>query len=156
MAPRLLYRAGMKNFLVALDGSERAREVLVAARALAESSNGKLVLLRAVTVPIGVPAGAYAFPPDNLEVLLLREAQRELDAFAAELPPSIVGGTRVELGSPWRAICDAAREARVDLIVIGSHGYGGLDRLLGTTAAKVVNHADCSVLVVRAPQPAAA
>jgi nucleotide-binding universal stress UspA family protein len=37
----------------------------------------------------------------------------------------------------------------VDLIVIGSHGYGALDHVLGTTAAKVVNHADRSVLVVR-------
>jgi len=33
--------------------------------------------------------------------------------------------------------------------VIGSHGYGGLDRLLGTTAARVVNHADRNVLIVR-------
>ena len=36
-----------------------------------------------------------------------------------------------------------------DLIVIGSHGYGAIDRVLGTTAAKVVNHADRTVLVVR-------
>ena len=34
--------------------------------------------------------------------------------------------------------------------MIGSHGYGGLDRILGTTAARVVNHALCSVFVVRA------
>ena len=37
------------------------------------------------------------------------------------------------------------------LIVIGSHGYGGIDHLLGTTAARVVNHADRPVLVVRGP-----
>jgi nucleotide-binding universal stress UspA family protein len=42
-----------------------------------------------------------------------------------------------------------ARAIGADLIVIGSHGYGGLDRVLGTTAARVVNHADRSVLVVR-------
>ena len=40
-----------------------------------------------------------------------------------------------------------------DLVVIGSHGYGGLDRLLGTTAAKVANRAPCSVLVVRGKTP---
>lgn len=34
-------------------------------------------------------------------------------------------------------------------IVIGSHGHGGIDRVLGTTAAKLVNHADRNVLVVR-------
>jgi nucleotide-binding universal stress UspA family protein len=35
--------------------------------------------------------------------------------------------------------------------VIGAHGYGKLDRMLGTTAAKVVNHADRNVLIVRDP-----
>jgi nucleotide-binding universal stress UspA family protein len=42
------------------------------------------------------------------------------------------------------------------LILIGSHGYSGLDHLLGTTAARVVNHADRSVLVVRHPEMLAA
>jgi hypothetical protein len=43
----------------------------------------------------------------------------------------------------------AAKELDVDLIAIGSHGYPSIDRLLGTVAAKVVNHADRNVLVVR-------
>ena len=37
---------------------------------------------------------------------------------------------------------------KADLIVLGSHGYHGLDRLLGTTAGKVVNLARRNVLVV--------
>ena len=37
------------------------------------------------------------------------------------------------------------------MIVLCSHGYGGIDRLIGTTASKVVNLADRSVLVVRDP-----
>ncbi len=36
----------------------------------------------------------------------------------------------------------------MDLIVLGSHGYGGIDRLLGTTAAHVANRAERNVLVV--------
>ena len=40
-------------------------------------------------------------------------------------------------------------DADFDLIVIGSHGFGTIDRILGTTAAKVVNHAERNVLVVR-------
>jgi nucleotide-binding universal stress UspA family protein len=50
---------------------------------------------------------------------------------------------------PRDDICRTARELDVDLIVIGPHGYRGLDRVLGTTAAKVVNHAARNVLVVR-------
>ncbi|HEV3189281.1 MAG TPA: universal stress protein, partial [Polyangiaceae bacterium] len=55
----------------------------------------------------------------------------------------------VVVGTPWEAVCNAARAAGADVIVIGSHGYAGFDRLLGTTAARIVNHAACSVLVVR-------
>ena len=49
----------------------------------------------------------------------------------------------------WDAICSHALEHDVDVIVIGSHDYRFLDRIVGTTAAKVVNHADRPVLVVR-------
>jgi nucleotide-binding universal stress UspA family protein len=41
------------------------------------------------------------------------------------------------------------------MIVIGSHDYRLIDRIIGTTAAKVVNHADRPVLVVRPRQAAA-
>jgi universal stress protein F len=54
---------------------------------------------------------------------------------------------------PWQAVCEMARTLEAELVVIGSHGYFGFDRLLGTTAGKVVNHAHCSVLVVREPLP---
>ena len=63
-------------------------------------------------------------------------------------------GTAVDIGTPWDAICRKATELQASMIVIGSHGYSGLDRLLGTTAGKVVNHADCSVMVVRDPAAA--
>ena len=46
----------------------------------------------------------------------------------------------------------SARSER-HLVIIGSHGYGGIDHLLGTTAARIVNHADRPVLVFR-PTPA--
>jgi nucleotide-binding universal stress UspA family protein len=62
-----------------------------------------------------------------------------------------VESIEVRVGVPWEAICAAARDTGADLIVVGSHGYSTLDRFLGTTAAKVVNHAPCSVLVVRSP-----
>jgi len=57
----------------------------------------------------------------------------------------------VALGTAWDSIVRTAGEVDADLIVVGSHGYTGVDRLLGTTAAKVVNHADRNVLVVRTP-----
>jgi nucleotide-binding universal stress UspA family protein len=53
--------------------------------------------------------------------------------------------------APEDTIVRLGRELDADLIVLGSHGFSGLDHLLGTTAAKVVNHADRNVLVVRTP-----
>jgi nucleotide-binding universal stress UspA family protein len=53
---------------------------------------------------------------------------------------------------PRHAIIDGARDWGADLIVLGSHGRRGLDRLLlGSVAESVVRHAPCSVEVVRLP-----
>jgi nucleotide-binding universal stress UspA family protein len=57
---------------------------------------------------------------------------------------------------PRHAIVEAAREWPADLIVMGSHGRRGMDRLLlGSVAESVVRHAPCSVHLVRMPVVAA-
>jgi len=56
----------------------------------------------------------------------------------------------VRQGDPRSVIVDEAKEWGADLIVLGSHGYTGLKRLLlGSVAQSVVSHAPCSVEVVR-------
>ena len=56
------------------------------------------------------------------------------------------------LGDPGLAITDYAREHDADLIIIPSHGYHGLKRLLlGSVAEHVVRYATCPVLVLRRP-----
>jgi nucleotide-binding universal stress UspA family protein len=67
---------------------------------------------------------------------------------AAGNPRVVVESPGVLHGQPWRDIVSTASRLDVDLVVIGSHGYSGWDRVLGTTAGKVANHADRSVLVV--------
>jgi nucleotide-binding universal stress UspA family protein len=60
--------------------------------------------------------------------------------------------TRLLEGEPARTIVDLAREAGADLIVLGSHGRTGLDRLLmGSVAEHVVRKAGCPVLTVKSP-----
>jgi nucleotide-binding universal stress UspA family protein len=142
----------MKKMLVALDGSSRQADVLGAALALARKTGAELVLFRGVGLPADLPAEALSIPPEQVPNLLEARASRDLEALKARLPAGVHSHVKVLLGSPWQAIDAAARSEDVDLIVIGSHGYGGLDRVLGTTAAKVVNHADRSVLVVRAAE----
>ena len=57
--------------------------------------------------------------------------------------------TAVRHGSAHHEILDEAESSDVDLVVVASHRPELSDYLLGSTAAKVVRHANCSVLVVR-------
>jgi nucleotide-binding universal stress UspA family protein len=139
----------MERILVGLDASPRATDVLATSADLARRAGGKLILFRAVGVPHEIPAEAYSMTPASLAELLEREAKSYLVKLAQELPPDMIEDIVVHVGTPWQGICAAADQRKADLIVIGSHGYAGLDRLIGTTAAKVVNHAKQSVLVVR-------
>jgi universal stress protein F len=142
----------MKTILVALDGSPRSAYVLSEARSLAEHYQAKLVLYRAVGVPPEVPTSYWKSGDLDLAPMLLCNAEQDLQALEKTLPAGMVASVQTELAVGWDGICQTAKRLNVDLIVIGSHGYGGLDRILGTTASRVVNHADRSVLVIRAPQ----
>ncbi len=140
----------MKRILVALDSSPRAPLVLAAADRLAALTGASLIVFRAVTVPPDMPRELLTVTDLRLEDLLIRNARTDLERLTQDAPPARIEKVVTELATPWDGICRAAREQAADLIVIGSHGYGVLDRVLGTTAGKVVNHADRNVLVVRA------
>ena len=140
----------MNKILTCLDSSPRADHVLAAAVDLARRTGAKLTLFRSVGLPPELGHDdVIGVSPNQLIDRLLASARESLEKSSAELPPELVDGIEVRVGTPWYAICDEAKTIGADLIVIGSHGYGGVDRILGTTAAKVVNHADRSVLVVR-------
>jgi nucleotide-binding universal stress UspA family protein len=146
----------MRTYLVALDHSARAPHVLATAVDLAASTGAKLVLFRAVGLPHDLPHDSYALSPDEVIDKLRERAQADLRAFAQTVPSAVPCTTRLEVGAAWQTIGSVARELGADLILIGSHGFSGVDRLLGTTASRVVNHADRSVLVVRQTSPAGA
>ncbi len=138
----------MKRILVCLDASPRAGLVLETAADLGRRLGAKLCLLRAVSLPAHIDQEAVthgASPVEDLETA----AKSDLAAIAAKLLDQ-VEGVHVRLGVPWDAICHEAKMLDCDLVVLGSHGYKGLDRILGTTAGKVVNNCERSVLVVRA------
>jgi len=139
----------LRRILVALDNSPRAPHVLATAANMAETCGAKLVLLRAIGVPSDLPRDVLAVTDARLEDVLTRNARADLDRMASTLPADRIEGVRVVFGTAWDAICREAKAAEADLIVIGSHGYGGLDRVLGTTAGRVANHADRNVLIVR-------
>lgn len=139
----------MKRILVALDASPRTAAVLDAACDLSTRLGAKLVLFRSVGLPTHIDESAVVHPREPLLDSLQHDAERELAKLAAGCPEGVIDKTVVHVGTPWESICATSKQLDVDLIVIGSHGVRGLDHVLGTTAAKVVNHADRNVLVVR-------
>lgn len=143
--------AAMKRILVGLDASPRAAAVLAAAVRLADVMAAKLVLFRAINLPIELPREVYMATDVRLEDVLKRNAHEALGRMASELPSGMVEAIVTDLAIPWDGIIRASRRLDADLIVIGAHGFRALDHLLGTTAAKVVNRADRNVFVVRTP-----
>ena len=79
------------------------------------------------------------------------EAQKQLEQIQAA-NPKIRLDRRLTAGDPVAEICRLARESKTRLIVMGTHGRKGLNRLLmGSVAEQVVRKADCPVLTVRLP-----
>jgi nucleotide-binding universal stress UspA family protein len=136
--------------LVALDGSPRAPGVFDAAAEIGGRFGATLFPFRALFVPPEFPAAAAGSRadalPDHLNKVALEEMLRLMGRRGSAGVK--IDAPRARLGTPWRLIIEVSEELDVDLIVLGSHGYHGLDRILGTTAARVANVAHRHVFVV--------
>lgn len=108
-----------------------------------------MCLLRTVGLPPEVDQDMFVHAAADVIGSLKSRATTELEGLAKGVPGELVERIDVVLGTPWDAICREAKSVDADLVVLGSHGYSGFDRVLGTTAGKVVNHCDRSVMVVR-------
>ena len=142
----------IRKILVGIDTSPRSDHVLDTAVGLAQCFGAEIILAHSVGIPLDFPADALGLSPTALPGIMEEAARRDLEARAKALPEGIRHKVDIQIGTPWQVMCNLAKDEDVDLIIIGSHGYSGLDRVIGTTAARVVNHADRPVMVVR-PKP---
>jgi universal stress protein A len=144
----------LTTILVATDFSPTSKEALEYGHMLAERFGASLHLVHVSEPPAMAAAWSDGYS------LMLADLQEEIQKEAAMRLASMIAPswttpvtTEVLTGSPARAIVDAAREGGVDLIVMGTHGYGGLSHvLLGSVAERVVRTASCPVLTVRHPE----
>lgn len=146
-----------KRILVPLDGSKLAKQVLPLATELASAAHAELTLLQAVSPAIeGLPnISPLSRPPSHFgEVIaeLREQADYELTTLAAELRRPEIRVTRaVVTGHPAEVIVDEAYRRDSDLIVMATHGYGGIRRwALGSVADKVLHAATTPLVLVRA------
>jgi universal stress protein F len=137
-----------KKILAALDDSPRAPAVFDIGAEYTRALAAELFLFRTLTVPQEFPAAAAYSENDHLSDHLVEIAKQELRELSRRVPDVQVTGIVVTFGLPGQMILGTAESLDVDLIVMGSHGYGGWDRVLGTTAATIANRSTRNVLVV--------
>lgn len=134
-----------KSILVPIDLAhpEVGKSILKKAVALADT-NAKLTLLHVIG---DIPAYAQSYLPEGQLHANLEETREILAKIAKNI--AVDAEIVVRYGSPSPVILDEADERNIDLVIIGSHHPGIKDYLMGSTASRVVRHADCSVLIVR-------
>jgi nucleotide-binding universal stress UspA family protein len=136
-----------KNIILAYDGSKFSNRALQEAIRLAKESDGSLLILSVVDITDEFEAHAPGLT-DKMTEKLLKLAQKALGKAAAA---KVKAKVEVHVGDAYEMIVDVARKKKADVIVMGSHGRTGLTRLLmGSVTSRVIGHATCAVLVVKA------
>jgi nucleotide-binding universal stress UspA family protein len=139
-----------RRILIAVEKGPIATHAVDIGLELASTLKAETALIHVAEPPVSYGSDT-GIPPAELTALAREEGQRLLTGIRERqrLPSSTL--EFLEGGNPVVEILKAAKAWPADLIVVGSHGRSGLDRvLLGSVAEAVVRQAPCPVLVVRA------
>jgi nucleotide-binding universal stress UspA family protein len=144
-----LRAAGFRRIMVALDGSALAQQALPLALELAVAAHAELILLEAISPTIEsypctpLPSGILAALCDQASIALHTLAD-QFGSLSVPVTPVVVVGYAAE------AIVEEAAHRHVDMIVMATHGWGGLRRwALGSVADKVLHATTTPLLLVR-------
>jgi nucleotide-binding universal stress UspA family protein len=123
-----------RDILVATDGSRYSKAAVSEAISIAKRCNSRLI-----AVSVAHSDGEIKSAQDNLQTAIEVASQEGLQ----------IDGAAV-IGKSYEAIVDMAKQKQADLIVVGSHGRRGLERLLmGSVTERVIGHSGTAVLVVK-------
>jgi nucleotide-binding universal stress UspA family protein len=146
----------IKRILCPIDFSEFSHHALDQARAIAEWYEAEITVLHVVSVTrplapaVAMAEAAYVpLPPSDLQ-----ETVEEVRRFAEPVAPSHGPSPKVVVseGIPAKEIVRQAETLRADLLVMGTHGRSGFERLfLGSVTEKVIRSTHAPVLTVPAP-----
>ncbi|MEP0519102.1 MAG: universal stress protein [Hyphomicrobiales bacterium] len=134
-----------KKILVPIDltDTDHGKETLAIAERLL-TDGGEIIALNVVEE---VPGYVAAELPGTVFDDTLLRARKELEDAVVGAEVNVLA--EIKRGSPASAIVATAEQENVDLVIIASHRPGLADYFLGSTAARVVRHAKCPVLVDR-------
>ncbi|MBX3244236.1 MAG: universal stress protein [Acidobacteria bacterium] len=147
------------KILLAIDGSAQSEAAIAMLRSFSFKPGDEIRIISVVDMAVPLAIDIYGgYLPDTTEMektarehadKVLRETCEKLEGICKDLSVA----SDVLFGSPESRIVETAEEMGTDLIIVGSHGYSRWERLLlGSVSQSVVQHAHCSVLVVRAKQ----
>ena len=106
-------------------------------------------VIMSTAIPMGGLAGYYE-EADNMAKKSAEDAVKSAADLLQKKNPALLITTAVIKGPPKQVILKEAEEFGADLIVVGSHGRGAIERfLLGSVSQAVALHAKCSVEIVR-------
>ena len=147
------------QILVAVDGSENATKALDFALDLAEKFDANLTILNVSDSPaLGtVPQDQTSLSTESMTMFskdltdIHQEILRKAVAHAKEIKSNVVLTSKLREGNPASQIVAEAKEASIDLIVVGHRGVGRVKELfgLGGISDKVAHLAPCNVAIVR-------
>ena len=137
---------GWKSIFLNTDGSKYSEAATESAINFAKSYGGELLVLSVVEVTEEFLARAPGMVED-----MVKKAKGFVEDVKKKAEGSNIKTTSfVREGEAYRVITNLARENKVDIIVLGSHGRTGMKRLLmGSVTAKVIGHSSCPILVVK-------
>ena len=143
-----------QKLLVATDGSKYSMAAANQAVGIAKRCGAELFVISVVPSETASPFDTVhtEVKHETIAEKEFREGEKNVNDLLviARQEGVDVSGLVIE-GRPYEAIVEHAREKGADLIVMGSHGKTGIERLLmGSVTERVVGHADCAVLVVKA------
>jgi nucleotide-binding universal stress UspA family protein len=142
----------LQRILVPTDFSDSARQALTYGTSFAREYHAELLLLHVVEiVPVGYATDLFPAPMAAVFQEVSAYARAEIAKLAAMARDRGVSTRElVARGKPSAEIVRAARDEAVDMIVLGTHGKGVLDKaLFGSTTERVVRRAPCPVLTCR-------
>jgi nucleotide-binding universal stress UspA family protein len=140
----------MKKILIALDGSSNSMKALAQGKKIAAAFDANIILIYAVDTPIRTDLMERMYL-ETLEKASKEYGQKVIDKALEELKDfSGKASGFVKVGNPAEIIINTASEENAELIVMGSRGLSGIERLMiGSISNKVLNNTDISVLIVK-------
>ena len=142
-----------RRILFGTDFSPASMPAFQRAVALARQFRGRLQIVH--VMPSGWPLGAegYVTPRmyEEMEAAIRQSSQKQLDRLVARAKKSGVSARSLLLSGPApEAIARTARKEKSDVVIVGTHGRTGLERVLaGSVASRIIGTAPCPVLTVR-------